>query len=202
MSNATGSRWRPTPSLVISVVALFVALAGTALALPRNSVRSAQIVNGTVRTVDLRDQAVKTGKIDDGAVGSVQVEDDSLTTQDLGANSVGSSEIVDQSIAGIDIGPNAIGASELAAGSVQASELGTTVVRTGNQAINANSSGGAFINCNAGEQRISGGVSMPGINNVWLQSSFPNGANGWTNIVRNNTAAAINVQPYVLCLVG
>ena len=53
--------FRPSPALVISCLALFLALAGSAFAagvVGKNSVRSAQIVDGTVRTVDLRDNAV------------------------------------------------------------------------------------------------------------------------------------------------
>ena len=204
---------RPSPAFVVSCIALFVALSGTALALEANSVRSRNIVDATIRTRDLRDNAVKNTKLadnsvtrtklDDNAVGSIEVEDGSLTASDLGDNSVGSSEIVDQSVGGVDIGPNAVGASELSPGAVQAADLGTTTVKTGpSQPVNANSSGGAFVSCDAGDRRISGGVTVPGSAGVSLQSSFPNGVNGWTTIVRNDTAAQIQVQPYVLCLEG
>ena len=52
--------FRPSPALVIGCLALFMALTGSAFAvgIAKNSVRSAQIVDGTVRTVDLRDNAV------------------------------------------------------------------------------------------------------------------------------------------------
>ena len=204
---------RPSPAFVISCISLFVALSGTALALEANSVRSRNIVDETIRTRDLRDNSVKNSKIndnavtrtklDDNAVGSIEVEDGSLNASDLGTNSVGSDEIVDQSVVGVDIGPNAVGASELAPGGVQAGDLGVTSVKLGpSQAVNANSSGGAFVNCDAGDRRISGGVSAPGSAGVSLQSSFPNGVNGWTVIVRNDTAAQIQVQAYVLCLQG
>ncbi len=55
---------RVSPAMIVSCVALFLALTGSALAvgLAKNSVRSAQIANGTVRTVDLRDNSVKTPK--------------------------------------------------------------------------------------------------------------------------------------------
>jgi hypothetical protein len=52
---------RPSPALVISLVALFVALGGTgyaAFAIPRNSVGSAQIINHSVRTADLSRKTV------------------------------------------------------------------------------------------------------------------------------------------------
>ena len=52
---------RPAPATVISLVALFVALGGTgyaALAIPRNSVGSAQVINHSLRTTDLSRTAV------------------------------------------------------------------------------------------------------------------------------------------------
>jgi hypothetical protein len=54
------SRRRPSPALAISVLALFVALGGTgyaAIRIPRNSVRSLQVANGSLQTVDLSRKA-------------------------------------------------------------------------------------------------------------------------------------------------
>lgn len=52
-------RW-PSPALVISIIALFVALGGTgyaALRIPKNSVGSAQVINGSLQTADLAAKA-------------------------------------------------------------------------------------------------------------------------------------------------
>jgi hypothetical protein len=57
---------RPSPSLVISIVALFVALGGTsyaALTLPRNSVGSAQIKKGSVTAKKIKKNAVTSAKV-------------------------------------------------------------------------------------------------------------------------------------------
>ena len=57
---------RPSPALVISVIALGVALAETAGALPgRNSVKSNDIAHGAVRAGDLGAMAVRTAPIPD-----------------------------------------------------------------------------------------------------------------------------------------
>jgi hypothetical protein len=53
---------RPSPALVISLVALFVALGGTgyaALKLPKNSVGSSQIKTGAVRSSEVKDRSLK-----------------------------------------------------------------------------------------------------------------------------------------------
>ena len=91
-------RARPSSSMVVALIALFVALVGTASAvdgpLPgQNQVGSADIINNEVQTadikdanlttVDIRSNAVTTGKIGDGEVRTADVLDDSLTPTDL-----------------------------------------------------------------------------------------------------------------------
>ena len=69
-------RRRPSVSLVISFVALFVALGGVgyaAINLPANSVGNAQLQNGSVGNWKLKANAVGTRKIINGSVGAKQV---------------------------------------------------------------------------------------------------------------------------------
>ncbi|MGN6869761.1 MAG: hypothetical protein ACTHMY_15315, partial [Solirubrobacteraceae bacterium] len=69
-------RRRPSASLIVSFVALFVALGGVGYAatqLPRNSVGSAQLKNGSVGNWKLKFNAVGGRKIINGAVGAKQV---------------------------------------------------------------------------------------------------------------------------------
>jgi hypothetical protein len=49
-------RFRPAPATVIALIALFVALGGTSyatFAVPKNSIASPQVINGSLQTVDL-----------------------------------------------------------------------------------------------------------------------------------------------------
>jgi hypothetical protein len=67
---------RPSASLVVSFVALFVALGGVGYAatqLPANSVGTAQLRNGSVGNWKLKSNAVGARKIINGAVGAKQV---------------------------------------------------------------------------------------------------------------------------------
>jgi hypothetical protein len=193
---------------LISCVALFLTLGGTALALPHLSVRSAQIVDGTVRTVDIRDNAVTAPKIAPDAVGSAQIAEnavaspevapDSLTASDLGPASVTSSEVADQSLTSDDLGPDSVGASEIAANSVGSSELGTITVRTNAQAIAKDANGSVSVNCAAGEQIISGG-GQPGNFGVEMTSTRPSG-NGWLYQAKNNSGADSTITVFAVCL--
>src|ERR1044072_9199562 len=104
------SKFRPSPAIVISCVALFLALTGSALAIGKNTVRSEQSVDSTVRTLDLRDNAGAAGKIAPDAVHTTEIAEngvesadvapDSLTAGDLGASPVPSPEGADQSSTG------------------------------------------------------------------------------------------------------
>jgi hypothetical protein len=194
--------FRPSPALVISCLALFLALTGSAFAvgIAKNSVRSAQLVDGTVRTVDLRDNAVNAAKVAPDSVGSEEIAEnavespevapEALTSQDLGAASVASSEVADQSLTAGDLGPD----------SVASSELGAVTVRTNSTALAKDASGGVTVNCAAGEQ-ILGGGAQPGHFGTEMTSSRPSG-NGWLYQAQNKTGGAETITVYALCLAG
>lgn len=222
------SKFRPSPALVISCVALFLALVGTAIAAPQLAVRSAQIVNGTIRTADLGKDAVKSPKIADATVGaadlgtdsvgsdeiakdavnadeiaenavaSPEVAPDSLTAADLAANSVGSSEVVDQSLTQADLGANSVGETEVAADAISADELTTVNVRTASEPIANGANGGVSVDCAAGEQLLSGG-GQPGHFGVEMTSSRPSG-NGWLYQARNNSGGNSTLTVFAVCL--
>lgn len=174
--------FRPSPALLISCVALFLALTGSALAvgIAKNSVRSAQIVDGTVRTVDLRDNAVDSMKIAPDAVGN----------EEIAENAVTSSEVADQSLAAADLGPD----------SVSASELGPVTVRTNAVKIAKGANGSVSADCAAGEQVLGGG-GQPGHFGTEMTSSRPSG-NGWLYQAVNNTGGEETITAYAVCLAG
>jgi hypothetical protein len=222
------NKFRPSPAVVISCLALFMAMTGSALAIGKNTVRSPQIVNGAVKTVDLGREAVKSGKIADGTVGaadlgtdsvgtdeiakdavtseevadnaiaSPEVAPDSLTAGDLAANSVGSSEVANESLSSADLGPNSVGSSELQASSVRASELGPIVQVTNTTAIANGANGGVSVQCPAGTTVISGGA-QPANFGVEMTSSLRSG-NGWLYQAKNNSGAASTLRVFAYCL--
>jgi hypothetical protein len=214
------SKFRPSPAVVISCLALFLALTGSAFAVAKNTVRSAQIVDGTVRTVDIRDDAVKSAKVanasltaDDlgtdsvgsdeiaeNAVASPEVAPDSLTAGDLGAASVASSEVADQSLSQDDLGPNSAGSSEIQTGAIRASELGAIIQVSNSTGIANGANGSVSVNCPAGTTVISGGA-QPSHYGVEMTSSLRSG-NGWLYQAKNNHGAASTLTVYAYCLTG
>jgi hypothetical protein len=78
------SRLRPSPAMVIALIALFVSLGGTAAALNgSNTVFSDDITDNQVYSADVRNDALSGG---------------GLAAVDLRANSVGSSEVINGSL--------------------------------------------------------------------------------------------------------
>jgi hypothetical protein len=69
-------RPRISPALVLSVVALFAALSGAAVALPgTNTVDSADIINDKVKTADLKDGDVGSADLATGSVHASELAD-------------------------------------------------------------------------------------------------------------------------------
>jgi hypothetical protein len=83
-----GGRLRPSPAMVVAFIALFVALAGTALSagsrVPgKNGVKSSDIAPKAVKTSDLGTGAVSGEKVAANAVTGDKVSPDSLTGADI-----------------------------------------------------------------------------------------------------------------------
>ncbi|HSS33164.1 MAG TPA: hypothetical protein VLL27_07775 [Solirubrobacterales bacterium] len=204
--------FRPSPAMIISCVALFLALTGSALAvgISKNSVRSAQIVDGTVRSIDLRDNSVSAPKIAPDAVGneelaensvdSPQVVENSLTASDLGAASVTSSEVADQSLTDADLGANSVGSSELQTGAVRALELGPISQFSESVTIKANSNATVTVACPAGTTVISGGGYSTSYS-VRQASNFRIG-NGWRIDAHSDSGNDQTITVYAYCLAG
>src|SRR3954454_14364065 len=204
--------FRPSPALVISCMALFLALAGSAFAVGvgKNTVRSPQIVDGTVRTIDLRDNSVAAGKVAPDAIDSTEIAEngvessdvapESLIASDLGPASVTSSEVADQSLGSDDLGPDSVGSIEIQAGAVRSSELGTIIQVSNDTRIKGGANASVSVQCPAGTTVISGG-GRSGFYQVHLASSYRSG-NGWNVDAHSGAVGDTTVTAYAYCLTG
>jgi hypothetical protein len=211
MTSKTRS-FRPSPALVIACIALFAALTGSAIAagVGKNTVRSPQIVDGTIRTVDLRDNAVAAGKIAPDAVDTTEIAEngvessdvapETLTSADLGAASVTSSEVADQALSDADLGPNSVGSSELQAGAVRASELGTIIAVSNSTTIKTGNNASVSVDCPTGTIAISGG-NTAGDYRVAATGAQRTG-NGWIAHAHSYAPADTSLTVYAYCLSG
>ena len=135
-------RRRPSPALIVSTIALFLAAGGTgyALTLPANSVGSAQLQVGRVLNSKLHPGTVSNSKLGRGAVTFSKMADNQMTAakmrnasllgEDLAANTVTGAQI-DESTLNVTRFALVDGSGGLAAGSSGvsvASASGNTVV--------------------------------------------------------------------------
>ena len=122
-------------SNVVGYLALFVALSGTAVALPAaNTVFSDDIVNGEVTTRDISDtNGVRSADVRDddkggGGLAAVDLARGSVGSSEIATDGVGSPEIKADAVRGPEIATDGVGSPEIAANAVGASEIGTDSV--------------------------------------------------------------------------
>ena len=191
---------RPSPAIVVAVVALVAALAGTAVAGPDASTSAVtkkkvkKIANKEIDkrfplgTAGLADSAVTTPKLGDGAVTTPKLGDGAVTEPKLGDGAVTTTKLAD----------DAVTSGKIGAGQIRASDLGTiTTVQTTMQ-VPANSAGLADVACPAGSVMLSGGGYWT-TNSNNLRTTLKQG-NGWRVEGQNTlgTPQPLTVQAYCL----
>ena len=89
--NPTGSAYGWVRRNVLGLVAIFIAISGSALAVEtakKNSVTSKSIKNGEVRSADVRDAGIESGDVASNAVDGTKVADNSLRGADIDESSL------------------------------------------------------------------------------------------------------------------
>jgi hypothetical protein len=133
--------------MLVALLALFVALGGPAQAkhlingkmIRTGTIRSKQIKNRSLSTVDLSSTAVRSlMSTPAGSIGAAQlgassvngtaIADDSITAADLAAGSVGNSELGTSAVSRSKIGNNAVGQGEITNDAVTVNELAADAV--------------------------------------------------------------------------
>jgi hypothetical protein len=178
-------RFRPSPAMIVSCVALCLALAGTAVAAPQLAVRSAQIVNGTIRTADLGKDAVKSPKIADATVSAADLGIDSVGSEEIAKDAVGTDEIAKDAVTADEIAENAVASGEVAPDSLTAEDLAANSVGSSEVADQSLTQADLGIN-SVGETEIAAdAVSADELATVTVRTNataIANGANGGVNV--------------------
>ncbi len=106
--HSAGSRaWQHVRANVVGYIALFFAL-GSGTAMAANTVFSADIVNGEVKTADIGGGEVGTSDIANDAVTGAKVADDGLGKEDLKGGSVRTSELQNGGVEEQDLADGAV----------------------------------------------------------------------------------------------
>jgi hypothetical protein len=216
---------RPSLSLIISLLALFVAISGTAYAatvgtadiqngavttpkikggavttnkLAGNAVTAQKIATQAVGPAKIAATAVRTAKIADAAVTTAKIADAAVTTAKIADAAVTNVKLANGSVSNAKLGTNSVTSTKIADGQVRAPDLGAINQRTNSTTINAGAFTSVVVTCNAGERVISGGHSNNGVN-VVNSDSFRDG-NGWRAYFRNNEGVQRTITARAYCL--
>jgi hypothetical protein len=122
-----------TFSNVVALLALFVALGGTAWALANNSVKSRHIDNGQVKTEDLDGDAVTGGKIEADAVKASDVADEGLTGAEIADGALTGADIANSGLTGGDIADGTLTGGDIAADTLTGSDVNEATLTAGGQ---------------------------------------------------------------------
>ncbi len=123
---------RPSASLVIALLALFVALGGPAQA--ARVVRSADVKNRTLQVRDMSKKAVKSlqrtprGSVGERALANraitnAKIRDGAVTASKIAPAAVGSSQLAPNSVSGVQLQNGAVGATQIADGAVNGAKV-------------------------------------------------------------------------------
>ena len=183
-------RGRVSSAHVIALVALFVALGGTAFA------------TATIGNHDIKNGAVTSKKLHKKAVRAKKIKNQAVRTRKIADGAVGKGKLANGAVVRGKLGPLAVLAGNLATRSVTAPKLADTEDGVATRNVPPNDTLTLTVKCPPGDQAISGGYFTPpgGAVQVTRMRRFSDAA--WAFTFHNNSGAAHAVDARVTCLVG
>lgn len=204
---------------VLSCIALFVALGGSAFAavqLKANQVKTVNIAPQAVNNAKIRTQAVTSGKIKNGGVNALDLGAGQVTNEKLATGSVTGKKLAKKAVSPRTIANEAVTADKLANGAIVSSKLSTSfyaqLVRNvsyvnSESASNNEVAKSAEALCPTGKQAIGGGARVNGsLQDVAITGSNPSSSGstrtGWQAFARdvdNTPTGNWSVEAFVVC---
>ena len=193
-------RRRPTPAMVISLIALFVALGGTGYAAA--TIGSAQIKNNSIKSADVKNNAIKGTDVKDGSLAATDFARGALPAGAQGAR--GPAGPAGARGPQGDRGPQGERGLRGEAGTNAANRV---VVRQSEAvSIPAGQDGGATASCQVGERATGGGGTNFATKTVLMMQSYPQPTDGgatpnqWSVHYSNTSTSARTVHAYAICV--
>jgi hypothetical protein len=205
---------RPSPGTALGLLALIVALAGTANAGPTQViVHRGDIAPGAVTARALANGAVTTKKLRKHSVSALKLATAAVGTTALADNAVGAAALKPGAIGPAALAANAVTSSALAPGSVYGAALGVlslhTTPITDHDEVAQNptwtTSDTEEAACGSGERLLTGGVifTNPGTREVAVVRSLPisnSSFQGYSAQITSNSGGAATAEVQAICL--
>jgi hypothetical protein len=226
------SRFKPSPAMIVALIALFAALGGASYA-AATKIGTAQLKNGAVTAPKLHRFAVTSTKIAtgavngskiasaavgrpqlsaasvtndaiaDGAISPEKLETGAVTTEKLVDGAVTTAKLGDGAVESGKLGDLAVTTEKLANGSVRSGKFGPTIVRSNSDTVLSNSASAVAVACASGESVLSGGGFFTG-STIGDKAVVASfpSGNGWVVVGANHTASDESLNVTVVCLEG
>ncbi len=206
--------------MVVACLALLLVLGGTGvaavMAVPNNSVGTAQLKNSAVTGTKIASNAVSNAKIVKGAVTSAKVASNAIVSAKIANGAVSGGKIAANAITSAKVADHTLLAADFAPGQVPkgptgaagpAGTVGTLVLRTASISVPKANSSALTVSCQSGEQAVSGGATWSDKGDFPLTLGYSNPvydpkaakATGWTARGRNQTTTNRTFIVQVLC---
>jgi hypothetical protein len=92
-------RRRPSPAMVVAMIALFVALGGVSYGFATGSIDSREIKNNEVRSLDLRDNQIRSRDIRNNEVRGIDIRNSTIQSRDIAINAVRGEDVKEDTLA-------------------------------------------------------------------------------------------------------
>lgn len=205
---------------VLSCIALFVALGGSAYAavkLKPNQVKAVNIANQAVTNAKIKTQAVTSGKIKNGGVVSADLGAGAVTGSKLAKEAVTSDALAKKAVTEAKLGPESVGTGKIDNEAITSAKISTTVWKqliknvtyvTETSANNSEEEKSITATCPSGKEAIGGGarINSPSTVKVAVNGTYPavasnNARTGWIATGRETPEEAGNWQivAYAIC---
>jgi hypothetical protein len=91
-------RRRPSPALVISMIALFVSLSGVSYGVATGFIDSREIKNNEVRSIDIRNNQVRTRDLRNNEIRGIDIRNSTVQGRDIALNAVTGEDVKEETL--------------------------------------------------------------------------------------------------------
>jgi hypothetical protein len=210
---------RPSPAMIVAVVALFAGTGGVGYAAA--TIDSGNVVDNSLRSKDVRNRNLRGEDVQKNSLGGTAIKESALakvpsagsadaaqhatSAQDaVNAQNAASAQNAVNAETAAAVGPDGVGPAALQSSSVTGPKMGSVVIRTDTIPVQTGESEYESVNCESGEQLLSGGASWSGDTdadgaNLDIVFSYPSSST-WTARGYNNTGGERTLTVRALCL--
>jgi hypothetical protein len=91
-------RRRPSPALIIALIALFVSLSGVSYGVATGFIDSREIKNNEVRSVDIRNNQIRTRDLRNNEIRGIDIRNSTVQSRDIALNAVTGDDVKEETL--------------------------------------------------------------------------------------------------------